>query len=74
MTAYYKPNDGFTANDALSKEQSWQATLLIAVSFQLIVYANIEITKRYYRTTLRVCCLAARKKEHKLGGQIFCKN
>ena len=28
-------------------EQSWPATLHVAVFFQLIVYANIKITKRY---------------------------
>ena len=43
-----------------------------AVFFQLIVYANIKITVRgmYYRTSLQVCCQAA-KKEHKLGVKHF---
>ena len=41
-------------------------------SFQLIVYANIKITKRHCRTSLRVCYQAA-KKEHELRVKIFCK-
>ena len=45
------PNDGdgFTADDALFFEKKrWFATLHIAMSFQLIMYANIKTTKRYY--------------------------
>ena len=48
MTAYYTPNDGFTANSAsfYKNKVGYVATLHVAVSSQLIVYANIEITIR----------------------------
>ena len=41
ITAYYTPKNGFTANDASFYSQC----------LQLIVYDNIKITKRYYRTS-----------------------
>ena len=68
MTAYYMyiPNDTFTGNDVLLyKNKVCLPTLYIAVFFQLIVYANIKNTKRYYRTSLWVG--QAAKKKNKLA-------
>ena len=42
-------------------EKSWVAALHVAVFFQLIMYANVKTTKRYYCISLRVCCQAANK-------------
>ena len=52
--------------DRFIKEQSWLATLHVTVSFQLIVYAIIEITIR--GTTVHLYEFAAKqpKKDHKL--------
>ena len=65
---YYTPNNGFTSNDAsFHKNKIGPATLHIAVSVQLIVYANI--TTVY--TALRVCCQEARIIEDKLWVKNF---
>ena len=62
MTAYYTPNDGFTANDALFYETSWLAILHVVLSFHLIVYTNIFKLLRYYRTLLRVTAKHKKKR------------
>ena len=66
-TAYYTLNDGFTANDGTF------ITAKLAVSFQLIVYANNKITNRYYRTSLWVCCQAAKKRKITMGKKFSVK-
>ena len=38
--------------------------------FQLIMYTNVKMTKKYYRNSLWVCCQPA-KKEHKLEEKKF---
>ena len=50
------------------QEQKWLATLHAAVSFRLIVCD--DYTKKYYHTSLRFCCQAARKRNIK-NGQSF---
>ena len=62
MTAYYTPNDGFTANEASFKTQlRCLPTLHVAVFFQLIVYANIKFTIR--GTTVILCEFAAKQQK-----------
>ena len=45
----------------------WLATLHIAVSFHIILYASIKITIRYYHTSLRVCCQVAKQRNINKG-------
>ena len=70
MTAYYTPNHGITANTASfykSKISYSVPTLPDAVYFQLIVYSNIKITKRYDGIHLfKSLPPSSKKKEHKL--------
>ena len=74
MLAYYTLKDDFTANDALFyKCNGWLATLPAAESFHLIMYANIKITKSYYRSCLWVCCQAAKRNIY-WGIKVFCQN
>ena len=63
-SAYYILNDGFTASDASFIKTKLVATLHVAVSFRLFVYAIIKFTIRgiYYLTFLRVCCQATKKR------------
>ena len=71
MTAYYTPNDSFTANDTLLYKNIVD-TYTTCRSLQLIVYPHIKITKRYYmyHNSSRVCCQAA-EKEHELWLKTF---
>ena len=52
MTSYCTPNERFTFNDvSLYKDKLASYTIHFSVSFQLIVYSNVKITKRYYCTS-----------------------
>ena len=73
MTAYYTPNNGFTANDA-SFYKGWLAiyTIHIAVSFQLIVHTILKINIR--GTTITFYKFAAKQpknEKEKLRVRIF---
>ena len=71
MIAYYSPNNGFTASDALFIRTKLASYTTLAESFQLIIYAIIEINIR--STTIPLYKFAAKqpKKEHKLGVKFF---
>ena len=74
MTVHYRPHDGFYCQRCIVLwDKSWLATLHITILFKLIMCTNIKITKRYYCTSLQVCCQVA-KKEHKLGQKNFVQN
>ena len=47
MTAYYTPNDCFTANDASFYKKKVDYLCYMLQCLQLIMYAKIKITKRY---------------------------
>ena len=70
MTAFYTPNDGFTANDATfyKNKVSQLHYTFQCINFQLTVYAFIKIIIR--GTTVPHYEFAAKqpRKEHKLSG------
>ena len=64
ITAYYTPNDGFTANLSYCYESKVGQLHYTLLSCELIVYTNTKITKRYCRIFLFMSLLPSRQNRY----------